>query len=114
MAQAAVYNHGQKGLSDGLEMDSNGLIYVANIEDNSIATFEPTTGTISTFVRDPRFSWTDTMSVAAESAVEGPAHNGGVERRVKPYVLFKAKLPNGGTKVQQAAVGENGTGVRRA
>ena len=121
MAQAAVHNHGQKGLSDGLETDSNGLIYVGNIEDNSIATFDPSTGTISTFVRDPRFSWTDTMSVAADGYIyftenqlwRGPAYNGGMERRVKPYVLFRAKLPNGATKVQQSVPGGNGTAVRR-
>ena len=119
MVQAAVYNHGQKGLSDGLETDSNGFIYVGNIEDNSIATFDPSTGVISTFVRDPRFSWTDTMSVAADGYIyftenqlwRGPAYNGGVEKRVKPFVLFKAKLPNGATKVQQSAPGGNGTSV---
>lgn len=120
-AQAQVYYHGQKGLTDGMESDSNGIVYAGNIEDNSIAAFDQSTGTISTFVRDPRFSWTDTMSIGADGYLyftenqlwRGPGYNGGVERRVKPYVLFKKPLPNGGTKIQQAAAGGNGTAVRR-
>ena len=36
MAQQAVASHGQKGISDGLETDSNGFIYGGNMEDNSI------------------------------------------------------------------------------
>jgi hypothetical protein len=95
---------------------------VGNIEDNSIATFNPKTNTISTLVRDPRFSWTDTMSIATDGYLyftenqlwRGPAYNGGVERRVKPYVLFRVKLANGGTKIVQSALGGNGTMVRRA
>ena len=122
MAQSAVYNHGQKGLTDGMESDTNNMIYAGNMEDNSIAMFNPATGTISTFVRDPRFSWTDTMSVGADGYLYftenqlwlGPGYQGGVDRRVKPYVLFRAKLPGGGSKIVQSVVGGgNGTGVRR-
>ena len=122
-AQAAVYYHGEKGLTDGMESDSNDMVYAGNIEDNSIAMFNPSTGTISTLVRDPRFSWTDTLSVAADGYIYftenqlwlGSAFQGGVDRRVKPYVLFRAKLPNGGTKIQQSAPGgRNSTKVGMA
>jgi sugar lactone lactonase YvrE len=117
IAQSSVKYHGQKGLSDGFESDSNDAIYMGNIEANSISIFDSTTGTFSTFVRDPRFSWTDTMSVAADGYLyftenqlwRLPSYHGGVDLRVKPYVLFKVKLPNGGTKIQQAAPGGNGT-----
>ena len=107
IAQASVMNHGQKGLSDGLESDTNNNIYVGNMEDNSIAIFHPDTGIVSTFVRDPRFSWTDTMSVGADGYLYftenqlwlGAAYHGGIDERVKPYVLFRAKLPGNGTKI---------------
>jgi sugar lactone lactonase YvrE len=60
LAQQGVRNLGQKGLSDGLESDSNGLVYVGNIELNSIAVYNPQNGTTLPFVRDPRINWPDT------------------------------------------------------
>lgn len=53
-AQASVVNHLHKGVSDGVETDSNGLIYAGNLEDNSIELFNPANGTVSLFARDPR------------------------------------------------------------
>ncbi|KAL9077291.1 MAG: hypothetical protein Q9157_003433, partial [Trypethelium eluteriae] len=84
-----------KGLTDGMESDSQDNIYMGNIEDNSISIYTPATGLLSTFVRDPRFSWTDTMSVAADGYLyftenqlwRGAAYNGGVDKRVKPKGL---------------------------
>lgn len=111
MAQQAVLDHGDKGLSDGMESDTNNIIYAGNMEDNSIAIFDPATGVPTTFVRDPRFSWTDTMSVATDGYLyftenqlwRGPGYNGGVDKRVKPFVLFRVQLPNNGTKIVQKA-----------
>ena len=111
LARAAQVFLTGKGVTDGMESDSNNNIYMGNIEDNSISIYTPTTGLLSTFVRDPRFSWTDTMSVGADGYLyftenqlwRGPAYQGGNDRRVKPYVLFRTKLPGNGTKVQQAA-----------
>jgi sugar lactone lactonase YvrE len=60
LAQAAVVNRGQRGTSDGFETDSNGLVYIGNMEANAVATYDPGNGTLSTFVRDPRISWCDT------------------------------------------------------
>lgn len=60
LAQQSVVNHGQKGLSDGLETDSNGMIYMGNNEGNAINVFNPSNGTTLTFVRDPRINWVDT------------------------------------------------------
>lgn len=109
LATAALAFHGDKGVSDGLETDSNGNIYIGSMEDNSIAIFTPSTGSLEVFVRDPRFSWTDTMAIGADGWLYftenqlwlGPGYHGGVDRRVKPYVLFKVKLPGNGTKVVQ-------------
>lgn len=59
-ATQGVKSHGQKGVSDGFETDSNGLIYVGNMENNGIVSFNPANGTAEMFVRDPRISWADT------------------------------------------------------
>ena len=107
LATQSVMSHGQKGVSDGLETDSNGLIYGGNLEDNSIIFFNPANGTINVFARDPRFGWIDTFSVATDGYLyfsvnqlfRTPMFYPGTDRRVKPYVLFRAKLPGNGTKV---------------
>lgn len=107
MATQAVVSHGQKGISDGLETDTNGFIYGGNQEDNSIIFFNPANGTVNVFARDPRMSWTDTLSVATDGYIYFTENQlwrttmfyPGTDRRVKPYVLFRAKLPGNGTKV---------------
>ena len=107
MAQASVVNHGQKGVSDGLETDSNGLIYAGNQEDNSVEVFDPTNGTISILSRDPRFGWIDTLAVATDGYIyytanqlwRSPSFYPGTDRRIKPFVLFRSKMPGNATKV---------------
>ncbi|KAL9111555.1 MAG: hypothetical protein Q9227_004043 [Pyrenula ochraceoflavens] len=107
LAQSQVLTLTQKGVSDGLETDSNALIYAGSVETNSIVTYNPLNNTVQTFVRDPRIDWTDTFSVAEDGYVyftenqlwRGAAQQGGVDRRIKPYVLFRAKCPGGGGKV---------------
>jgi sugar lactone lactonase YvrE len=59
-ATQGVVSHGQKGLSDGFETDSNGLVYTGNMENNGIVAFNPANGTVQMFVRDPRITWVDT------------------------------------------------------
>lgn len=110
-ANAAVTHINNRGLADGLEADSNGFIYSGIMEDNAIGIYFPENGTQEVFVRDPRFSWTDTMSVATDGYLyftenqlwRSPGYWGGVERRVKPWVLFRVPLPDGGTKIVQPA-----------
>ncbi len=106
MAEASVTRLTQKGVSDGLETDSNGFIYMGNSEDNAINIFNPANGTVSVFVRDPRIAWSDTMSVAGNYLYftenqlwRAPSFWNGTDRRVKPYVLYRVPLPNNGTKV---------------
>lgn len=60
LAQSAVVNRGESGISDGLETDSNGLVYAGNVEQESISFYYPDNGTVNTFVRDPRINWVDT------------------------------------------------------
>lgn len=107
MATGAVQQLTQKGVSDGLESDSNNMIYGGSMETNSIFSFNPANGTVQTFVRDPRIDWTDTLSVAADGYLYfnenqlflAPSQQGGVDRRTKPFVLYRVPLPNGGTKI---------------
>ncbi len=57
---------------------------------------------------DPRIGWTDSMAVATDGYLyftenqlwRTPSHFPGTERRVRPFALFRAKLPGNGTKVQ--------------
>ncbi|KAK4693251.1 hypothetical protein P7C71_g4120, partial [Lecanoromycetidae sp. Uapishka_2] len=107
LATQSVVSHGQKGISDGLETDTNGFIYGGNLEDNSIIFFNPANGTVTVFARDPRMGWTDTLSVATDGYIYFTENQlwrttmfyPGTDRRVKPYVLYRSKLPGNGTKV---------------
>lgn len=105
-ATASVMDVGEKGVSDGLETDSNGLIYGGNIEANAIFAYNPQNGTVSTFVRSPILQWTDTFSVAGNYLYftenqlwRASSYQGGIDRRQKPYALYRVPLPNGGQKV---------------
>lgn len=60
--QASVQTVVQKGVTDGMETDSNGLIYYGNVEQESIGIYNPANASIVNFVRDPRVSWIDTSN----------------------------------------------------
>ncbi|KIW70020.1 hypothetical protein PV04_02331 [Phialophora macrospora] len=105
-ATGSVMDLGQKGVSDGLESDSNGIVYAGSVETDSIVTFDPQNGTVQTYVRDPRIDWTDTFSVSGNylyftenQLFRGPAQKGGVDRRVKPYALYRVPLLNNASKI---------------
>lgn len=107
-----VKNLGEKGISDGLEVDSLGIVYAGNVEQNAISMYNPATTYATVFVRDPRINWVDTMSIASDGYLyftvnqlnylnaiypgQGPPL---VDRRKKPYVAFRAKLPDGASKI---------------
>ncbi|OJJ48214.1 hypothetical protein ASPZODRAFT_14362 [Penicilliopsis zonata CBS 506.65] len=106
---AAVNRLVQKGVSDGYEVDSNGYIYLGSFEANAINIFFPDNLTVSTFVRDPRIGWTDTLSVvslpsndSSSSATTGYVYFTENQlwrsERQKPYALFRVPLPDGGQK----------------
>ncbi|KAJ5713101.1 uncharacterized protein N7483_010282 [Penicillium malachiteum] len=109
-ATAAVNRLVQKGVSDGYEVDSNGYIYLGSFESNAINVFFPDNLTVSTFVRDPRIGWMDTLSAVKLSSNEtGSGATKGYlyftenqlwrSTRQKPYGLFRVPLPDGGQKV---------------
>lgn len=60
LAQAAIRNRGQRGVSDGFETDTNGFIYAGNMEQNAISFYNPANASTTLFVRDPRINWVDT------------------------------------------------------
>jgi sugar lactone lactonase YvrE len=60
LAEAAIQNHGERGLSDRFETDTNGFIYAGNTEQNGILFYNPRNSSTTTFVQDPRIIWVDT------------------------------------------------------
>ena len=106
LAAASVVNLGQKGISDGLESDSNGIVYAGSLETDSIVTYSPHNGTFNTYVRGPMIEWTDTFSVAGSYLYftenqlwRTPNNQAGVDRRVKPYSLYRVPLAGDGQKI---------------
>lgn len=111
---SSVTNHGQSGPADGLETDSNGIIYKGNQEANAVVAYNPKTGTTQTVTRDPRIGWVDTLSVAEDGYLyftsnqlhlsgatwtpdESGANQG--DKRQRPFGLFRVKLVDGGRKI---------------
>lgn len=94
-----VRNHGEKGASDGLMTDANGVVYAGDYENNSIRTIHPD-GTMKTLVHDPRILWPDTLSIGPDGYLyftanqlerQGSYHYGR-DYRQKPYCLFRTKI----------------------
>ena len=50
------------GEADGLETDDTGKLYLTSPEHNAINVYNPETGLIEPFVRDPRIAWPDTLA----------------------------------------------------
>ncbi|EME47134.1 hypothetical protein DOTSEDRAFT_69183 [Dothistroma septosporum NZE10] len=107
-AIANVSFHGQRGGDgNGFEGDSNGLIYQLMPEHNAIYYYDPNDGLTHGFVRDPRIIWPDGASIGADGYIYmninqlpyQPDWNFGVDSRVHPGAILRAKLPNGGTKI---------------
>lgn len=107
-ASNAVQNLGQKGSqTNGFEADSNGIIYLSAPEQNAVYQYDPSTARFSTFVRDPRLFWVDSMVIADDGYLYGNVNQlpdqqmwqNGTELRSKPGFLFRAKLNNGGTRI---------------
>ncbi len=97
---AAVRDLGPRGFaSDGLEMDAQGRLLLTDYEDNAILR-RSAEGWYETLVVDDRVLWPDTLCVAADGYLyftvnqlhRQKGFQGGIDRRVKPYVLFRVKL----------------------
>ncbi len=95
---ATIKDLGVKGMSDGLESDSSGGIYVGDEEKNQVKYGKPG-GPYKVIAQvAPRF-WIDTMSVAtngylyftANELALLPTYHNGKDLRVKPYLLYRVK-----------------------
>lgn len=113
-ASQAVENLGQKGSqTNGFDSDSNSIIYLLAPEQNAVFMYDPSTSRVSTFVRDPRLFWVDSAVVADDGYLYGNVNqlprqamwNNGTEMRLKPGFIFRAKLPNGGTRITSSLGG---------
>ena len=117
-AIAAIRNLGEKGISDGLETDSNSIVYAGNSEQDAISMYNPLTTFATVFVRDPRINWVDTMSIASDGnlyftvnqlnylfAIYPGQGLPAIDRRERPFVLFRVPLPNGGNKIHPGGLG---------
>ena len=95
----SVKNRGEKGASDGLAADANGVVYGGDYENNSIRAMM-TDGTLKTIVHDPRILWPDTLSIGPDgylyftaNQIERQAsYQYGRDCRQKPYSLFRTKI----------------------
>jgi sugar lactone lactonase YvrE len=98
----SIHNLGEKSASDGLESDDNGRVYAGDYENNSILQLH-TNGEWQTIAHDPRILWPDTLSVTSDGYLyftanqlhRQPRFNEGVDRRQKPYGLFRIKIDAG-------------------
>jgi sugar lactone lactonase YvrE len=99
---ATVVDEGDKGgVSDGLETDDQGRLYLTNGEHNAILRRRPD-GTFETVVHDPRLLWPDTMSVGdgyvyvtANQLYRQAKYQSGEDRRRYPYSLFRVAIDAG-------------------
>lgn len=105
-AQGAINTLGETGVTDGMETDTNGFIYHGNMEQNAVSFYNPANGTSTLFVRDPRLNWIDTFATATDGylyftsnqLVFSSGFYPGTDRRVRPFALWRARLPNNATK----------------
>lgn len=113
LAELAAANNvsclGQRGgNANGFEGDSNGLVYMLMPEHNAVYYYDPADLQTHTFIRDPRIMWPDSASVAEDGYFYvninqlpfQPQWNDGVDLRVKPGAVLRAKLPRGGSKIR--------------
>jgi len=102
----AVVDLGEKGASDGLESDDQGRIYAGDYERNSIRQRQAD-GEWKTIAHDPRILWPDTLSVAndgylyftANQLHRQPQFHNGVDKREKPYTLFRVRIDGAPVKL---------------
>ncbi|KAH9922544.1 major royal jelly protein-domain-containing protein [Amylocystis lapponica] len=63
LAKQAVEHLGELGShANGMEADTDGFIYMCAPEHNSVNRYDPTTGLVQPYVRDPVIQWPDTLS----------------------------------------------------
>ena len=105
---ATVRDEGDKGcVSDGLETDDAGRLYVTDGEHDAVHRRLPD-GTWETVVSDPRLLWPDTMSVApgwlyvtANQLYRQAKYRSGRDERRRPYALFRTAIDAGPVQLRR-------------
>nr|XP_018895601.1 PREDICTED: uncharacterized protein LOC109029558 [Bemisia tabaci] len=105
-----VRNHGGRGMSEGITCDEQGVVWSGSMENNAISFHNPNCPFAMNciYIRDPRLSWVyspiahedgyiyflcpDLQGISLVYPGTGPI---GVDRRQKPYVLYRFKRPCG-------------------
>ncbi len=96
---ATIIDYGEKGMSDGLESDTQNRVYCTQPETNSISRRLPN-GLFETVVKSDRLLWPDTMSLAGDGYLyvtsnqlnRQKGYNFGKDLRQKPYSLFRVRV----------------------
>lgn len=105
--EGMVTSLGEKGASDGMITDAEGVVYAGDYENNAIRAILPN-GDMKTVVYDPRVLWPDTLSIGTDGYLyftanqlhRQAAYNNGKDGRIKPYSLFRVKIGAGPAPVK--------------
>ncbi|EIW55641.1 uncharacterized protein TRAVEDRAFT_50125 [Trametes versicolor FP-101664 SS1] len=110
---------------DGIALSEDGeFLYYTPLtgQHNAINRFNPKTGLIEPFIRDPAIQWPDTLAVAslragghflyftANQLWLSPDYQNGTDLRTKPYALFRVPIEGG--KATQTPRGESAIASR--
>ncbi|KAK7990209.1 hypothetical protein PG989_010524 [Apiospora arundinis] len=102
-----VKSLGQRGgNANGFTGDSLGNVYMLMPEHNGIFIYNSTLGQTVPFVRDPRIIWPDSANVGWDGYLYmtinqlpyQPNWNDGVDGRVHPGLILRARMPDGASK----------------
>lgn len=89
----------EKGGSDGMITDENGVVYAGDYENASIRAIKPD-GTMETIVHDPRILWPDTLSVGPDGYLyftnnqltRQAGYNNDRDVIQRPFSMFKINI----------------------
>ncbi|MBA3336435.1 MAG: hypothetical protein H0T49_02595, partial [Chloroflexia bacterium] len=88
------------GPTDGLEFDAQGSLYLTSLESNAIKVLRPD-GRIDLVAMSTDFQWPDSIAMSPDGDLIFsnaqfhllPDFNGGEDKRIPPYKIFRLKLP---------------------
>ena len=85
---------------DGLDCDREGRVYFTDATNSAVQRFLPAENRYERLFSDPRMIWPDAIELAPDRTIyitssqihRGPQYNRGVDRRERPYRLFRAAI----------------------
>lgn len=96
-----VEDLGKYAVTDGMEFDKKGNLYLGDPQHSSIIKITPDLKA-TTLVQDDRLIWPDSYSLSKDGAYlyvscsqiqKTPEHNAGINKRTSPYAIYRIKLP---------------------